>query len=162
MITNQVMVKFSRWLKGSNMHLTYHVYQIRHDAFDLNNVYVLNLQTQEKNNLIKTQKTMLDGSKGGKEREREKEKRTEGGSKGRRTTGTEGVKKGTTGRRVEGRSGEGRRKGERKGEGLRRKLQYRNTLSISETFSNLDSCQPTTHVTGLNQASNCGFYLNIV
>lgn len=60
------------------MHLTYHVYQIRHDAFDLNNVYVLNLQTQEKNNLIKTQKTMLDGSEGGKEREREKEKRREG------------------------------------------------------------------------------------
>ena len=32
-----------------HLHLTYHVYQIRHDAFNLNNVNVLNLQTREKN-----------------------------------------------------------------------------------------------------------------
>ena len=51
-ITNQVVVNISRWLKVSNTDLTYHVNQIRHDAFDLNNVYVLNLQTQEKNYLI--------------------------------------------------------------------------------------------------------------
>ena len=136
------VVNSSRWLKGSNLHLTYHVYQIRHDAFDLNNINVLNLQRKEKNYLIKIPRTMLEGSKG------KKEKRSEGRRNWGRQGQTEGIKKSRTGRGVERRNREGTRKDERKREGLRRKLHYRNTLSLgSQTFSKLDSCRPTKHAT---------------